>query len=126
VHVLLQKSAFCGLASQVNPCSLVPRRRAGKERDHGLKFQGVVLPNGMCVLNGPFLGPEHDATCMLLSQLESELHTLTTNLNAPHPLCLYGDSAYRASNYIVPAVPHHMASNAVRRLNDHMKKIRGG
>lgn len=85
-----------------------------------------MLPNGMCVLSGPFLGPEHDATVMLLSQLESELQTLTAALNCLYPLCLYGDSAYRASNYIVPAVPYHLASPAVRRLNDHMKKIRGG
>jgi len=123
--------ATLSAARTVCPCavrhttSLAGGLDTGKEREHGLKYQAVVLPNGLCVLNGPFLGPEHDATCMLLSALETELHALTLSLNAPHPLCVYGDCAYRASNYVVPAVPYHMASPRVRRLNDHMKKIRG-
>ena len=72
-------TVLCGPGSN----SLVRTLEPGKEREHCLKFQSVVLPNGLCVINGPFLGPEHDATCMLLSALESELHALTLHLNSP-------------------------------------------
>ena len=84
----------------------------------------MVLPNGLCVVNGPFLGNEHDSTMMLQSRLEDELQTLTALLHLVHPLCMYGDSAYAESIHLVRAVPYAQASPAVRRLNDHMKKIR--
>ena len=97
----------------------------GKARLHGLKFQGVLLPNGLAVLHGPWLGPEADATMAYLSKIDDELRVLTQRLGLPGWLCVYGDSAYAESNHIVRAVPHAMASPPVRLLNDYMKRIRG-
>jgi hypothetical protein len=96
----------------------------GKERQHGLKFQAVALPNGLCVLAGPYMGPEHDSTILLMSKIEDELNALTAALGCLHPLCLYGDCAYADSLHIIRAVPWAHASVAVKALNNYMKPIR--
>ena len=33
----------------------------GKTKTHGLKYQAVTMPIGICILDGPFGGPESDA-----------------------------------------------------------------
>jgi hypothetical protein len=96
----------------------------GKERQHGLKFQAIAFPNGMCVLAGPYMGPQHDSTMMQLSNVERELQALTAALGLALPLCLYGDSAYADTMHVIRAVPFAHATQAVRKLNDYMKKIR--
>jgi hypothetical protein len=120
----------------------------GKEKQHGLKFQvrslsacaherrvacntarrvllqAIAFPNGICVLHGPFLGPEHDSTMMTLSDIEDELRILTTLLNLADPLALYGDCAYAESDHLVRAFPHALADASKRRLNAVMSKIR--
>ena len=63
----------------------------GKEREHGLKFQAICLPNGMTVLDGPYWGPESDSAMLLRSETESELEELTQRLQLAEPLCVYGD-----------------------------------
>jgi hypothetical protein len=65
----------------------------GKEREHGLKFQVVTLPNGTGVCHGPHWGPRHDSTMLQQSKLEQELKTMSRALRVPRnqPLCVYGD-----------------------------------
>ena len=42
---------------------------AGKERLHGLKYQGAVMPNGIVLVWGPWRGTEHDAGNLYESRL---------------------------------------------------------
>ena len=82
----------------VRPCS-----RPGKNQRilfnehkpiHALKFQSVVIPNGLiCNLNGPFEGHRHDSGMLAESRLldQHQLHAYTPN---EEPLCIYGDPAY--------------------------------
>lgn len=65
----------------------------GHKRKHGLKFQSVVIPNGMIAsLHGPYEGRKHDSSMLHDTNLLNELRQ-----NAwanGYPLCLYGDPAY--------------------------------
>ena len=79
----------------------------------------------MCVVSEHHFGPEHDSTMLMLSDVEQELHHLSVHHNVLHdPFCLYGDSAYAQSDFIVRAVPHALASPSVRLLNGYMSQIR--
>jgi len=98
----------------------------GKERDHGLKFQALCLANGTGICWGPHFGPKHDSTMMQQSDLEGELETLSRRLRLPRalPLCVYGDNAYAASNYVVRAAKRAYATPAQRVLDKHMAIVR--
>ena len=65
----------------------------GHKRVHALKFQSVVVPNGMIAnLAGPFEGRKHDSTMLYESGLLQDLAQVAW-CNG-QPLCLYGDPAY--------------------------------
>ena len=73
----------------------------GHKRVHALKFQSVVVPNGLIAnLYGPVEGARHDAGMLkdsgLLQTLEREAYNPRGDV-----LCLYGDPAY-------PLRPHLM------------------
>ena len=96
----------------------------GKFKKCGLKWQVVLLPNGICVVAGPHLGPRHDSRVLLESSIEDDLSSLTHNLNLQDPLAVYGDSAYKRSLHCARAVKSAIASTQMKRLSDYMKKIR--
>ena len=100
----------------------------GKTRLHGLKYQGLTTPLGICILHGPYGGPESDSGMLELSQIENDLAALTAEWQqqnpASSPLCVYGDSAYRESMHVVKALPWALATAAERELNDIMKPVR--
>ena len=94
----------------------------GHKRVHSLKFQSLVLPNGLIAnLFGPVEGRRHDAGMLnesgLLNALQAHAHTPTG-----HPLCIYGDPAYplrpqlmcpyRQGDYAGPLTPQMRAFNA--------------
>lgn len=62
---------------------------SGHKRVHALKFQGVMLPNGLIgSFSGPYPGAWHDARMLNASRLKNQLDQF-----APGYL-LYGDGAY--------------------------------
>lgn len=93
----------------------------GHKRVHALKFQSLVIPNGIIAnLFGPLEGRRHDA-CMLdesglLTSLRAHCHT-----PAGHQLCICGDPAYprrpqlmcpfRGGDYAAPLTPDMIAFN---------------
>lgn len=93
-----------------------------------MKFQAVSLPFGLCVLHGPLLGPEHDATILRMSSLEQDLATMTARRRLHDPLsepyCVYGDTAYFESEHVRRATPYAVSSAAQRALNDVYKPLR--
>nr|XP_047145960.1 uncharacterized protein LOC124818887 [Hydra vulgaris] len=65
----------------------------GHKRVHALKFQSIVVPNGMIAnLAGPFEGKKHDSTMLCESGLLQQLQQFAWHDG--RPLCLYGDPAY--------------------------------
>ena len=64
------------------------------KREHALKFQSVLVPNGLIAnLYGSLEGKRHDAGMLMKSGLLNDLqqHSLDRNNT---PLCLCGDDAY--------------------------------
>ncbi|XP_065055206.1 uncharacterized protein LOC135683782 [Rhopilema esculentum] len=66
----------------------------GHKRVHAIKFQSVVVPNGLIAnLFGPVEGRRHDSGILAMSGLLNQLeqHSFTPD---GQPLCIYGDPAY--------------------------------
>jgi hypothetical protein len=65
----------------------------GHKRVHAIKFQSIVLPNGIIGnLSGPYEGKRHDSTLLHESGVLPNLRRIAFYNN--EPLCLYGDPAY--------------------------------
>ena len=65
----------------------------GHKRVHSVKFQSVVIPNGLIAnLSGPFEGKRHDSTMLYESGLLNDLRCVAVYNG--EPLCICGDPAY--------------------------------
>ena len=65
----------------------------GHKRMHSLKFQSVVVPNGLIAnLHGPFEGKCHDSTMLQQTGVLDDLRRVAWY--SGELLCLYGDPAY--------------------------------
>ena len=67
----------------------------GHKREHGIKFQSVVVPNGLVAnMFGPFEGRRHDAALLADSGLLTKLDALPGRAPDGNAFALYGDPAY--------------------------------
>ena len=67
----------------------------GHKREHGIKFQSVVVPNGLVAnMFGPFEGRRHDAALLADSGLLTKLDALPGLAVNGNAFALYGDPAY--------------------------------
>jgi hypothetical protein len=81
----------------------------GYKKCHGMKFQGVVIPNGLIApLAGPFRAPQNDSSVLKESILfeKIEMHAVQPGSHPGDVLedrwfQLYGDSAYGVSPFLV-------------------------
>ena len=65
----------------------------GYKRVHAMKFQSVVVPDGLIAnLSGPYKGKRHDSNMLHQSELLPPLEQHAVDNGTP--LCLYGDPAY--------------------------------
>ena len=72
---------------------------SGHKRKHGLKYQGIALPNGLIgYLWGPVLGRRHDSYMLMVSGLETTLRWMMTSLGTDY--VVYGDPAYPLTTVI--------------------------
>ncbi|OQV15754.1 hypothetical protein BV898_10091 [Hypsibius exemplaris] len=72
----------------------------GKDRHHGLKYQGITAPDGLILhLAGPFEGARHDAYTYLESSIEDALRAKMEDVG--RQFRLYGDPAYTLSNFLI-------------------------
>ena len=63
------------------------------KRVHAIKFQSIVLPNGLiCNLSGPSEGKRHDSVILHESGVLASLRRIAFHNN--EPLRIYGDPAY--------------------------------
>ena len=82
---------------------------SGYKKVHAVKFQAVVVPNGLIVqLCGGFRGRVADATMMRRSGLNEMLQGLSDAAN--QPCHVYGDAAY-------PILSHIMKAHGTRRVS---------
>jgi hypothetical protein len=81
----------------------------GYKKFHGMKFQGLVAPNGLIVhLDGPYRTPQNDCGVLQLSELLGKLEAYGIqpgsregDLVEYHFFQVYGDSAYGVSPLMV-------------------------
>ena len=73
----------------------------GHKRIHALKFQSVVVPNGLIVnLYGPIEGRRHDCALLRASGLMEGFERRQLTNRAGQPFALYGDPAYSLRPYL--------------------------
>lgn len=72
----------------------------GHKRNHGLKFQTVVTPDGIIShMAGPFNGNRHDSAVLMLSGLLERMRERLHDNNGT--FCLYGDAGYPLTPHLV-------------------------
>ena len=112
----------------VRPCSRPGQNQRllfnGHKRIHALKFQSVVIPNGLiCNLYGPVEGCRHDSGMLAESRLldQLQLHAYTPN---GEPLCIYGDPAYPLRVHLQAPYQGNRLTNLQKRYNTAMSNVR--
>ena len=66
----------------------------GHKRVHSIKFQSVVIPNGLIAnLSGPYEGKKHDSGMLRESGLLTSLENCSFSPEG-NAMCIYGDPAY--------------------------------
>lgn len=95
----------------------------GHKRVHGIKFQSVVVPNGLIAnLSGPYEGKKHDRMMLNESGLLGDLE-----LNANYmgqPLCLYGDPAYPLRRHLQAPYRNRHLTPAQQDFNTAICEVR--
>jgi len=96
----------------------------GHKRTHAIKFQSLLVPNGLIAhLSGPVVGRRHDGYLLESSGLVQQLEALPKT-PAGRPYHLYGDPAYPLlPTLITPFKPHNMTP-ARAACNKQMSSIR--
>ncbi|KAG2200946.1 hypothetical protein INT47_003181 [Mucor saturninus] len=99
----------------------------GHGRQHGLKYQAVVTPDGITVsLCGPFAGAIHDMNMLDSSDIVSELDEILNCEDIGDKFyALYGDPAYRPSFCLIrPFLTGLALTDNQRTTNEMMPSVR--
>lgn len=95
----------------------------GHKRCHCVKWQGIMLPNGIMPFPyGPVNGRHNDSYMMDKSELERILRRCSNGLG--RIFCAYGDAAYPASHYIRCPFKHLLLTIQEATFNKCMSKAR--
>lgn len=95
----------------------------GHKRVHAIKFQGIMLSNGIIgCMHGPYEGRRHDSYLLAESGVQDQLSALPLMPDGT-PYCLYGDPAYPLTPSIL--VPYRgQITPEQQQFNQQMSKIR--
>lgn len=75
---------------------------SGHKRLHALKYQGVVLPNGMIAdMYGPAVGRRHDMHLLVASRINERLAAAQATIGRQR--YIYGDAAYPVLSHVMGA-----------------------
>ena len=93
------------------------------KRVHAIKFQSVVIPNGLIAsLSGPYEGKRHDSTMLYESGLLDNLRRVA-HYNG-NPLCIYGDPAYPIGPHLQGPFKEREPTQEMLAYNEAMSKVR--
>lgn len=97
----------------------------GHKRYHGLKFQSIVVPNGIIAnLFGPIEGRRHDAGMLRESEILTQMQAHMTTPGG-RIFCVYGDPAYPLSDgHIIPPFRGGAISRNQMLFNKRMSAVR--
>jgi hypothetical protein len=98
----------------------------GKDRHHTIKFQCLLVPNGLCAcMYGPVPGSRHDAFMLLESGIEQQIRDLWNSLGCPpHFFVMYGDPAYPLGPFVHRPFKGAFLTANERGFNGDMKEGR--
>ena len=95
----------------------------GHKRCHVVKWQGIMLPNGIMPMPfGPCHGRNHDAHMLHLSKLPRIMRRICRRLGLVYQI--YGDPAYPQSQYIGGPFRHTRLNDAEALFNVRMSSTR--
>lgn len=96
----------------------------GHKRVHALKFQSVVIPNGLIAnLFGPIEGKRHDSAMLAESGLLAELQQHSRGPDGRN-LCIYGDPAYPLRIQLQAPFRGPGLTNQEKDFNKSMSQVR--
>ena len=96
----------------------------GHKREHGIKFQSVVTPNGLVAnMFGPFEGRRHDAALLSDSGLLTKLDALPRLVNGK-AFALYGDPAYPLRSQLLCPFRGAVLTAEQEQFNKSMSSVR--
>lgn len=97
---------------------------SGHKRVHGLKFQSVVIPNGLIAnMYGPIEAKRHDSAMLRMSELLPKLEQYMT-MPGGTVFSLYGDLAYPLRVHLITPFKGAILSDQERIFNGRMSKLR--
>jgi len=108
----------------LRPCARPSRHQRvvynGHKRVHGLKYQGIITPDGLFShFFGPYEGRRHDITVLRESKVE-EITTEARNLG----YYVYGDPAYRSRNGFISPYDSAALTPDQQTFNQKMSSVR--
>ena len=96
----------------------------GHKKVHALKFQSIVLPNGLIGnMYGPIEGRRHDCFMLRMSGILPKLQQYAFNANGD-PLCIYGDPAYPLRIHLQAPFKNARLQPLEQQFNTSMSKVR--
>jgi hypothetical protein len=99
---------------------------SGYKKTHVLKYQSIVMPNGIIVrLDGPFNGRRHDSAILHLSHLLRECRQRLV-VSQEKWYCFYGDPGYANQKFIKVGYKQRQAnlSEKQKQFNKEMSALR--
>ena len=97
----------------------------GHKRIHAIKFQSVVIPNGLIAnLYGPMEGRRHDCALLRSSGLVEEFQARQLTDRQGQPFALYGDPAYPLRPYLLCPFRGANISAQEQQFNSRMSSVR--
>jgi len=98
---------------------------SGHKRVHCLKYQSVVIPNGLLAnIHGPVSGRRHDSFMLYDSKILENLQTKLRQDNAPEDFYLYGDSGYPLKRLLITPFQGQNLSEQETDFNKNMSAMR--
>ena len=95
----------------------------GHKRLHSIKFQSVVIPNGLIAnLHGPFEGKRHDSTMLQETGVLRDLRRIA--FYNGDPLCVYGDPAYPLGVHLQAPFRNMHLTSQMGLYNHAMSEVR--
>ena len=97
----------------------------GHKRVHAVKFQSVVIPNGLIAnLYGPMEGRRHDCALLRASGLIEQFEVRQLYDRQGLPFCLYGDPAYPLRPYLLCPFREDIITVEEEHFNSMMSSVR--
>ena len=94
----------------------------GHKRIHSLKYQGLMVPNGLVAhFFGPIEGRRHDSAMYHLSGLDAQIDNIFGN---GQQLAVYGDSAYAFRRYLITPFKGANLAQIQTDFNKEMSRLR--